>query len=123
MFQTLLFNEDELDIDTNINPGDEVDTMMTEKISLKELNSAIKQLKTGKASGLDQLLTEMLSTSVNLYPNIFINLFHSFLVNWIFPSEWTKSMTVPLHKKGDKSSETNYRGIALSSCLGKLFNI
>ena len=123
MFQTLLFNKDELDINTNINPDDEVDTMLTEKITLHELNNAVKKLKTGKASGLDQLLNEMLSTSVNLYPKIFINLFNSLLENGIFPSGWTKSMTVPLHKKGDKSSETNYRGIALSSCLGKLFNM
>ena len=32
-------------------------------------------------------------------------------------------MIVPIHKKGDKTLETNYRGIAILSCLGKFFNV
>ena len=28
---------------------------------------------------------------------------------------------VPIHKKGSKSDPSNYRGITLISCLGKLF--
>ena len=30
-------------------------------------------------------------------------------------------MIIPVHKKGDKSDVTNYRGITLVSCISKLF--
>ena len=35
--------------------------------------------------------------------------------------EWTIGAIVPIYKKGPKSEPTNYRGITLMSCLGKLF--
>ena len=39
-----------------------------------------------------------------------------------FPSFWNESYIVLIHKKGSKNDPANYRGISLTSCLGKLFN-
>ena len=39
----------------------------------------------------------------------------------IFPATWAKGLIVPIHKKESKSDPTNYRGITISSCLGKVF--
>ena len=36
-------------------------------------------------------------------------------------SEWVISFIVPIHKGGAKSDPSNYRGVSLLSCLGKLF--
>ena len=37
-----------------------------------------------------------------------------------FPKIWSDGIIVPLHKKDDKLDTNNYRGIVISSCLGKL---
>ena len=40
----------------------------------------------------------------------------------LFPKIWNESFLVLLHKKGDKFDPGNYRGISISSNIGKLFN-
>jgi len=41
--------------------------------------------------------------------------------NGTFPTEWNIGVIKPIYKqKGDKKSPANYRGITLTSCLGKL---
>jgi len=38
-----------------------------------------------------------------------------------FPSEWTKGLIIPLHKKGDINNPDNYRGISLLSVISKVY--
>ena len=38
----------------------------------------------------------------------------------IFPEAWKVANVMPIFKKGDKSLPSNYRPVALLSCLGKL---
>ena len=37
------------------------------------------------------------------------------------PADWSKSIVVNLYKDGSRTDPSNYRGIALISCLGKLY--
>ena len=37
------------------------------------------------------------------------------------PDIWCQGLITPIYKSGDKNDPTNYRGICVSSCLGKLF--
>ena len=39
-----------------------------------------------------------------------------------FPEKWNESFLVLLHKSGSKLEPSNYRGISITSNLGKLFN-
>ena len=39
-----------------------------------------------------------------------------------YPKAWSSSYITPLHKKRKKGDPLNYRGIAISSSMGKLFN-
>ena len=49
-------------------------------------------------------------------------LFNQIFDDGNFLSCWNESYTVLIHKKGSKNDPANYRGISLTSCLGKLFN-
>jgi len=49
-------------------------------------------------------------------------IFNDIIDNGTFPTEWNIGVTKAIYKqKGDKKSPANYRGITLTSCLGKLF--
>ena len=49
-------------------------------------------------------------------------LFNDILDSGTFPTHWNIGVIKPIYKrKGDKRSPANYRGITLTSCLGKLF--
>ena len=39
----------------------------------------------------------------------------------IFPDKWGDGFLVPIFKSGDVNDTSNYRGISITSCLGKLF--
>ena len=49
-------------------------------------------------------------------------LFNSVLESGVFPSSWKTGILHILHKSGTKTDPNNFRGICISSCLGKLFN-
>lgn len=90
-------------------------------ITLEELFIALKALKEGKASGLDNICVEMVIILGETYPQILLKLFNGVLMTGDIPSDWVYGMIVPIYKEGQKLDPSNYRGITLSSCLGKLF--
>ncbi len=49
-------------------------------------------------------------------------LFNMILETECVPDCWSEGFLVPIFKKGDKEQPTNYRGISITSCLGKLFS-
>ena len=49
-----------------------------------------------------------------------LSLFNHCLSTGTYP--WHNSVITPIHKSGDKYDPDNYRAIAVSSCLGKLFS-
>ena len=51
----------------------------------------------------------------------FVKLFNHVLFHGTFPHMWSEGYIVPLYKSGCRSDPGNYRGICISSCLGKFF--
>ena len=94
---------------------------MDYEITLEEVNGASFILKPGKSTGIDGISNEMISSLLTKYPDIIIKLFNSIVQSSEFIPEWVLGAIVPIHKKGSKSDPSNYRGITLMSCLGKLF--
>ena len=39
-----------------------------------------------------------------------------------YPAQWADGYITPLHKSNDSSDPTNYRGISITSAIGKVFN-
>ena len=95
--------------------------ILDEKISINEIIKSTKQLKSGKAAGLDRVCNEMLKCSLPHFGPALVKIFNSMLESGKFPTQWKSSILVPIHKKGDKCNPSNYRGIAISSCISKVF--
>ena len=91
-------------------------------IKESEVTKAIQSLKNGKAYGEDLIRNEMLKYGQNLLVKPLTKLFNLILCSQYYPSDWCKGRIISIHKKGDASQPENYRGITLTSCLGKLFN-
>ena len=83
---------------------------------------AIKGLKNNKAISFDLVSNEMLKTSKLIISSQLLNIFNSILQSTTYPSVWKKSILTPLHKSESLTDPSNFRGVAVNSCLGKLFN-
>lgn len=90
-------------------------------ITEKELREKIQNLTAKKSSGLDGILNEMLKNINDKFKLAILNLFNLILSVGYFPDIWNKGLITPIFKSGDKSDPNNYRGICVSSNLGKLF--
>ncbi len=93
---------------------------LNEPITTEEINTAIKSLKSGKASSTDMISNEILKTLNYNHRELLKNLFNTCFTKAIYP--WNDSIISPLHKKGSRSDPDNYRAVAVSSVIGKLFS-
>ena len=92
------------------------------EITLEELKDSYKEsLRPGKGVGVDNLSNVMIACLVEACPELILKLFNSILNSGNVLPEWIISYIVPIHKGGTKSDPSNYRGISLLSCLGKIF--
>ncbi|TPX38420.1 hypothetical protein SeLEV6574_g07795 [Synchytrium endobioticum] len=93
------------------------------KISEKEINYALKQLKNGKAPGPDGITTELYKKVPTIVTKILLPIFNQILR---LQDEWERenitSIIVLIEKKGDLTSLKNYRPISLLNCDYKLFS-
>jgi hypothetical protein len=89
--------------------------------TFNEVKKGINKLKTGKASGPDLILNEFIKCSSSSMSLVIVKLFNKVLQNGKFPKVWNLSCISSIFKSGNPNDSNNYRGICVSSCLGKLF--
>ena len=73
----------------------------------------INKLKSHKSPGIDQIPAELIKAGGR---TICLEIHKLITFIWKkeeLPEEWKESITVPIHKKGDKMDCNNYRGILL----------
>ena len=63
----------------------------------------------------------MIKASQTKLMPIYQKLFNLILLSGSFPENWCQGLITPIFKCGDKNDPNNYRGICVSSCLGKLY--
>jgi hypothetical protein len=90
---------------------------LNNEISTDEIIKAIRSIRNGKTASTYLISNEMLKNAVPILIKPLQKLFNLIFKNGTFPK-----ILVLLHKKGDKFDPRNYRGISISSNLGKLFN-
>ena len=106
--------ETTIDLIFEINPE-----IRCDQFSQEEVDTAIKQMKFGKAPGLDCLPAELWKL-----PKIrkSLKVFCNDTLNGNRPEEWGLSGIVPIPKKGNLTITDNYRGISLTQVAAKTYN-
>ncbi|VDP69355.1 unnamed protein product [Schistosoma curassoni] len=89
--------------------------------TIERINMAIRQIKSIKAVGPDNISTEALKSDRNSATNMSHVLFGKIWEEEQVPTEW-KGYLIKLLRKGDLSKCENYRGTMLLSVPGKVFN-
>ena len=95
--------------------------ILNEPITIEEVLMAVSHLKNNKATGFDQIPSEVLKNEATVY------ILHK-ICNGCFdigkvPDQWTLGIINPIYKQGsdDERNPLNYRGITLSSVPGKVY--
>ena len=102
-------------------PPDEPDNVFNAPITGDEISLALANLKGGKAAGPDLILGDMIRSAWHLLQPLLLQLFNRIFITGTFPRLWSQAIIHPVHKSGSYDSPDNYRGIALTSVLSKVF--
>lgn len=103
----------------NSSPDD--DEELCSPITEEEISTAISQMKNGKAPGLDGISSEVLKLGGEASVQWLSSIFATIWAEESVPSDWTKQLVVPIHKKGSQSDCDNFHGISLLSVPSKVF--
>ena len=93
-----------------------------DKITLEELNKAIKRLKRNKSLGPDQIPNEIFIEANRQTRLIYLEVINKIHNTETIPKDWREGELKRLYKgKGRKGKCSNERGISLASNVGKLY--
>ena len=104
-------------LENNIDDNNILDDPITEN----DIISPAQKPKHKKSAYSDRIRSEMIKSSVHILLRGYYKLFNLILESGIFPDGWCVGLLTPIFKSGDKQDPNNYRGICITSCLGKLF--
>ena len=91
--------------------------LLNKEILAEEVVFALRSLKNKKSRGPDGISSEMLKMCCSFNIDLFVKLFNVILKSGVYPYIWRDNFIKPLFKGGSVSNPSNYRGIALSSCM------
>ena len=80
----------------------------------------LKNLKTNKAVGLDDIAGNLLKEAAPVVDSSLCNIFNT-IATGIFSDEWKIAKVFPLHKGKERDDLNNYRPISVLPILAKLF--
>ena len=118
---TISMHEHEVCELQSLENGKEQIKNLDHEITEQEIRQAVKKLKNKKSPFADKIRNEMIKASLESLMPVYIKLFNLILRSGKMPDIWCQGLITPIYKSGDRSDPTNYRGICVSSCLGKLF--
>ena len=85
--------------------------ILDRKFTLQEIDSAVKHLKNGKATGSDDIRNEYISYEKQQLKSVLKILINEIYDNGIYPEQWSSGIIVPVYKKGTREDPSHYRGI------------
>ena len=78
-----------------------------------DVETDIQALKMGKSAGIDNIPAELIKAGGYIVIQILQDICNKIWETRIWPSDWTKSIIISLHKKGSKQKCENDRTISL----------
>ena len=111
--------DDNIDVNDVIpDSGHSLQSICLEKSEIKDI---LLSLDVSKATGPDGISNRVLKLLSEQLSEPLRKLFNNSLSQSIFPEVWKCSSVVPIHKKNDIHTCSNYRPITLTSTLSKVF--
>ena len=95
--------------------------ILDRKFTLQEIDSAVKHLKNGEATGSDDIRNDNISYEKQQLKSVLKILINEIYDNGIYPEQWSSGIIVPVYKKGTREDPSHYRGITPTSAMSKLF--
>jgi hypothetical protein len=83
---------------------------------------AVGKLKSYKSPGIDQIPAELTQAGGEILRSEILKLIKLIWNKEELPHQWKESIMVPLHKMGDKTESSNYRGLSLLSTKYKILS-
>jgi hypothetical protein len=90
--------------------------------SASEVEAAVWKWKRYKTPGVDLIPAELIQTGGETLRSEIHKLIKLIWNKEELPHQWKESIAVPIHKKGDKTDCSNYRGISLLSTSYKILS-
>ena len=96
----------------------------THVITVAHAKNAIHKMKSRKSDCIDGILSDNFKEGTDSLYTVYILLLFSMFLHGVPPSGLLMSLLVPIpkNKRGNKCYSENYRQIAISSLMGKLFD-
>ena len=99
---TITFVADDTDANTQL-------PINVDPFSENEVRLAIKQLKNGKAAGVDNIQSELMKYADSAVPHL-TNVCNMVWQEEHVPADWRNGIIIPLPKKGDLTECSNWQG-------------
>jgi hypothetical protein len=90
-------------------------------VSDADVCKAIKRLKPSKSVGIDDVPGFIIKGCMAIFIPILRHIFNLSLTQQYFPAAWKEAAVVPVFKKGNRASVSNYRPISVLNNFAKLF--
>ncbi len=99
----------------------EANQELNRAITLSELEKALKTMKSNKSPGPDKINNDMIKLAGPAFQKLLVCLYNKLLRSSDYPSIWKDSIISTIYKSGDVNMPNNYRGVAVSNSMHKLF--
>jgi Notch-like protein len=92
-------------------------------ISELDICKALRRLRQCKSVGLDDIPGFVIKGCSEIFVPVLKHIFNLSLTQHNFPTVWKQAAVVPVFKKGNTASVSNYRPISILNTFSKLFEL
>ena len=116
-----VFTEDDPQIPTPGFPTRTQEKLDDIKFDVESVQEQLTNLNPNKAAGPDEIESKLLKECSEEMAPILCQVFRKSMDEGEVPNGWKEAHIIPIHKKGNKAVMANFRPVALTSVISKVF--